>query len=190
MRKMILLVFSICCVSGCILPSQQAMKAPENLGNQAKTPPGRTEPSALIKPTISPENGDQPQTAGPDNSPAEVPGAAVETPEPRPKPPADRPANAKELDDTQVRAAAIELAKHHPAVKKMRLCYSIKDAEWWVTLYEPAGGAYELRRFTWNAEKEKLEPFLVTGRVPIAEFDKHVAEDDVGKLCKIVSVNP
>jgi hypothetical protein len=189
MRKLVLLIFSICCVSGCIVPSQQAMKAPENLGNQARTPPLQSEPSALIKPVISPENSEKPKMVPAGTDQSEAPTPTTERPELDPKPADDQSGDAKELDDAKVRTAGIELAKLSPAVKKMGICYSVKDDEWWVTLYEPAGNVYELKSFTWNPEQEKLEPFLVPKRVPIAEFDNHLAEAGVGKLCKLIDVN-
>ena len=57
--------------------------------------------------------------------------------------------------------AAIEEAKELVAVEKMKLCYKLKEDEWWVSIYVDIRDRIDVKQFIWNRELENLEPFLV-----------------------------
>jgi len=78
------------------------------------------------------------------------------------------------------------MAKASPEVKKIKICYAVKQHEWWVILYERGQGFFELKQYIWNKESEKLDPFLVVKRIPEARLQQHLTEEEPGKACEIL----
>lgn len=115
-----------------------------------------------------------------------------------PKPTATDPQNhigdrtGKDWEDQKVRAAAHELAKSYSGVKKIKVCYSVKDDEWWVTLYDFTGSYIDLKQFTWNRDLDKLESFLVLNRIPLSRLQNHLNEEQSGRACEVLetAANP
>ncbi len=193
--------------SGCIVPSQESMrKAGWSLQNPSDSQPEtRTGSGPLIKPTIPQEStgisqaAQTPEDAStrPEHA-AQMPAATdnpfEEKPRPKDEPPKQyeppQPARSQngppkqEWEDQKVRDAAAELAKASPEVKKIKICYAVKEHEWWVILYERGEGFFELKQFIWNNESERLEPFLVLKRIPAARLQQHLTEEEPGKACE------
>jgi hypothetical protein len=169
----------IACIAllcGCIVPPQLGVKNPaetQSPATEQKLTPSRPD---LIKPSI------------PDSAPA-LGAAPTESaaPEPLAAPPH---ASTKPWEDTRVKSAATDLANTRPTVKKFKICYSVKDDEWWVTLYEPADDFIELKQFTWNRDSEKLEELLVMKRIPAAGLEKHLKEEEPGRACEVHDSSP
>jgi hypothetical protein len=99
-----------------------------------------------------------------------------------------RPHEKREWEDQKIKEAAKELSKSFPNVTKIKVCYSVKDDEWWVTLYDKAGAFTELKQYTWNRDQEKLEVFLVLKRIPSTRVQQQLTEEEVGKACDIIEV--
>jgi len=55
-----------------------------------------------------------------------------------------------EDEPSQVKAAALELAKKLDSIKKAKVCYATKDREWWAIFYQDTESAIEIRQFFWN----------------------------------------
>jgi hypothetical protein len=203
-------VVSLC--SGCIVPSQEAIRKaggpPQN--SSPARPEMRAESGPLIKPTIPQESTPASQAertpgVGSANSEgvAQMPAANTENPfleKPKPKgeppksvaptqPPRgqDRPAK-QEWEDQKVRDAAVEMAKATPGVKQIKICYAVKKGEWWVILYQPGQGMYELKQYIWNKDSEKLEPFLVYKTIPADRLQQHLTEEEPGRACEVMEL--
>lgn len=94
--------------------------------------------------------------------------------------------SGREWEDQKVRSASYELAKSYSGVKKIKVCYSVKDDEWWVTLYDFTGSFIDLKQFTWNRDLDKLESFLVVNKIPLSRMQSHLSEDQPGKACEVM----
>lgn len=181
--------------------------------SRVSQPETRTESGSLIKPVI-------PQEAAPTSPPPQIPGDSAEKPQYAPQMPAvnadnpflekpksraeeqkaaqpaqprggqNRPAKQEWEDQKKVRDAAAEMAKADPAVKKIKVCYAVRNDEWWVILYEQGEGIFELKQYIWNKESEKLEPFLVYKTIPITRLQQHLTEEEPGKACEIMEPPP
>jgi hypothetical protein len=198
------------CGSGCIVPSQEAIRnAGEPLQNPSTSQSEmRTESGSLIKPIIPQEVAPTSQAAKTPEHGSVVPEPAAQMPavntdnpfaektEPKDRQPKlDEPLQARggqsepaeqEWEDQKVRDAAVVMAKASPEVKKIKICYVVKQHEWWVILYEQGQGFFELKQYIWNKESEKLEPFLVLKRIPAARLQQHLTEEEPGKACEIL----
>lgn len=95
-----------------------------------------------------------------------------------------------EWEDQKVRHAAMGLRDAHGPAQKMKLCYAVKDDEWWVTFYEDAGSHYELKQYVWDRDLERLEPFLVLKRVGKERFDQHLSMGEPDRACEVIDLSP
>lgn len=196
--------------SGCVVPSQETIrKAGGPLQNpNTSQSEMRTESGPLIKPIIPHEGAPTSQAAKtPEDGFVKPEPAAqrpavntdnpfAEKPEPKDqrsklyeplKPPDGQSGPAgQEWEDQKVRNAAVVMAKASPEVKKIKICYAVKQHEWWVILYEQGQGFFELKQYVWNKESEKLDPFLVVKRIPAARLQQHLTEEEPGKACEIL----
>lgn len=196
--------------SGCIVPSQEAIRKAEGPLQNPNTSQSemRTESSPLIKPIIphegtptsqaaktpeddflKPEPAAQMPAVNTDNPFAEKPEPKDQRPklyEPLQPPGGQSGPAEQEWEDQKVRDAAVVMAKASPEVKKIKICYAVKQHEWWVILYEQGQGFFELKQYIWNKESEKLDPFLVVKRIPAARFQQHLTEEEPGKACEIL----
>jgi hypothetical protein len=93
-------------------------------------------------------------------------------------------------EDQKVRQKALEMARKRPSVKKIKICYAVKDDEWWVILYEDAGSSYELLQYTWNRDQDKLEQFLVLKRISRNRLKEHLALREPDRACDILDPGP
>ena len=82
------------------------------------------------------------------------------------------------------------MAKNFQHVSKIKVCYAVKDDEWWVVLYDDAGAFTELKQYTWNRDQEKLEAFLVVKRIPSGRVQEQSAEEEPGKACEVLEPAP
>jgi hypothetical protein len=89
-----------------------------------------------------------------------------------------------------VKAAAMELSRVMPGIKKLKVCYAVKEDEWWVTLYEESGPAFELKQYTWNREQDKLEQFLVQKRLAADRLQSHLTEHENDMACEVLDPAP
>ncbi len=197
-------------VSGCIVPSQEAVLKPglppQNSQNskQVKTTPG----GSLIHPTIPEEpegtsqaaktfgNGllkaegtAQPLSSGSDNPFDGKTSRQGEKARRDRSATSSKPQNqpAKQAwEDQKVREAAFEKAKAAQGVKKIKLCYDVKEHEWWVILYEQDGEFIELEQYIWNDQSQMLQPFLVVKRFPITQLQQRLTEEEPDKPCEIL----
>ncbi len=192
--------------ASCVIPSQQNVKEPEP---QVRDSSGNAQSGKLLKPTIQDQIA--PSGAGDSDSPTPVipptepalqnvptpepakPPAQAITPAPLTEPqstappaPSSRKREPTEWEDQKVRSAALEFTKDLPGVEKIKICYSVKDDEWWVMLYDVSGPMVDLKQYTWNRNQEKLESFLVVKRIPVSRLNQSLQEDETGKACEIV----
>jgi hypothetical protein len=196
--------------SGCIVPSQEAKRVADATAQNPRPPYPETkaEGGSLIKPTIpqeaaptsqglttpgdgsvTPQHAQEMLGANPVNPFVEQPKLKDEQPKPnelsqvpvRPNAPAKQ-----EWEDQKVRDAAVEMAKATPEVKKIKICYAVKEGEWWVTLYQAVPGLIELKPYIWNKDSERLEPHLVYRTIPISRLQQHLTEAEPGKACEVM----
>lgn len=90
-------------------------------------------------------------------------------------------------EDKNVKTKALELAKANSAVKKMKICYSVPDDEWWVILYEDITVAYDLKQFVWNRDQGRFDPHLVVKTIPRDQLEQHVKSHEKGMECEVLT---
>ncbi len=201
-------------VSGCIVPSQEAVIKPGWPPQSSQNPKEvKTTPSgSLVHPVIPQEAADTsqtPKTSGngmlrverteqPVSSGGDNPFQQKATPQGEkakregsttPSGPRNQPSK-QEWEDQKVRDAAFEKAKAAQGVKKIQLCYDVKEHEWWVILYEQQGDFIELEQYVWNDQLQKLEPFLVVRRFPITQLQQRLTAEHPDKPCEILDPPP
>jgi hypothetical protein len=118
------------------------------------------------------------------------PGATVK-PQPPPQPrsaqlaaPTEAKSGSREWEDQRVKEAAFKISRNFPGVKKGKICYSVKNDEWWIVLYDEAGSAYDVKQYVWNRDQEKLDPFLVLKRIGKNRLDEVLASRESDKACE------
>lgn len=196
---------SVAILCGCIVPVQEARKNP---GLNSETPSNDAADRVsgngqLIKPYIPSERVSsesresripEPVQAASTSSPVVVEGGAEVAPEvaPRiePSPAPEASATKRRFEDQQVKAAAIELARSCSGIHKLKLCFAVKEDEWWATLYESTGNAFELKRYTWNREQEKFQPFLVPKRINGERLQSSLGEHEPDMACEVIDPTP
>ena len=203
-----LVAFGVSILTGCLVPSQEALKQPSWPAQQPPTSEsGKKQPEqALVKPFIPPESDtgggqpsqgakltkqDQPQSTESlpqtkPEQPATAPGKPTEaSSEPAAKEPEPKD-STKTWEDERVKALALELAKGaHPGAR-VQVCYSVKKDEWWVILYEDTGTEFDLKQYTWNRGQNKLEQFLVLKTVPKDRIEEHLRSSEPGRACEVL----
>lgn len=188
------LVAAVC--AGCVLASQSRIGGSDQ----------PSETKGLIKPFIPQDQGAgvppglgpeqplaQPQAQPPSPLGAPAPPATQNrsgiSPEPLPSVQAASPApppSAGQWEDQKVREAAQEVLKGYPSVRKVKICYAVKDDEWWVILYDEAGTYYELRQFVWDRDREKLDPHLVLKRIAKSRLQDHLMANEPDRACEVM----
>ncbi len=201
------LVLGICAALcyGCIIPSQEALRNP-SISDQSRSeakPSGTNK--GLIKPYIPSERGPAQTVAeqqsaasfSPESSApvAEIPEKTETSEAPVVTPAVSVASNSthakdRKWEDQKVKAAAMELSRGMPGIKKLKVCYAVKEDEWWVTLYEESGPAFELKQFTWNREQDKLEQFLVQKRLAADRLQSHLTEHENDMACEVLDPTP
>lgn len=91
-------------------------------------------------------------------------------------------------EDQKVKQAAMELRDAHRSAQKMKLCYAVKDDEWWVIFYEDAASHYELRQYVWDRDRERLDPFLVMKRIPRDRLSQDLSTSEPDRACEVVDL--
>jgi len=173
-------------LGSCVIPAQEAAKNNAAPPESVNAPPlaGAPGGTALIKPTIPKDTpaaptGDQ-GPATPVRKPIRVVMETKDAAKPQPQ----------DWEDQKVKAAAMELARTVPQVKKIKLCYSTRWDEWWVTLYEDIGTLFDLRQFVWNREQEQFQPHLVQQRIAKSALKNHLSESDPERACEAIDPAP
>lgn len=204
-RSIIALGISAAICYGCIIPSQEALRNP-GIADQSQSQDKLGKTSAnrgLIKPYIPSEtaadqiaSGQQPSadqslenptptsTVSQGEKTTEAPVIAPTSPDGKAGP----DTKGRKWEDQKVKAAATELARGLPGIKRLKVCYAVKEDEWWVTMYEQSGPAFELKQYTWSREQDKLEPFLVTKRIPADRLEAHLTEHEPDMACEVVDL--
>jgi len=100
----------------------------------------------------------------------------------------DAASGPREWEDQKVKQMALELAAKSPDIKKIRICYAVKDNEWWIILYEDSGAFYELKQYIWDKDQDKLEQFLVLKKVPKSRFEEHIRQSEPHRACEMLDL--
>jgi hypothetical protein len=205
-----IVAFSVSILTGCLVPSQEALKQPSWPSQRPRTSESDNKPAqqALVKPFIPPETetgsgrtGQGSKLSEQDLSKSAESRAQTQSEQPVPEPekPAaesSRPAakepepesSTKTWEDEKVKALALELAKAAPSGAKAKVCYAVKKDEWWVILYEDAGTEFNLKQYTWNREQNKLEEFLVLKTVPKDKIEENLRASEPGRACEVLEI--
>ena len=86
-------------------------------------------------------------------------------------------------DEDKVKRAALEVIKELSSPKKYMICHDeIKD-EWSLTVFDDIGNVLDVKRYYWNMETEKMEPFLVLNRIPKSHLKDELSKKGLGKNC-------
>jgi hypothetical protein len=78
---------------------------------------------------------------------------------------------------------ASELAKKHSPVENMTICYAKQRDEWWITLFQDEGHAFEVKRYIWNTREDRIEPYLVPKTIPRGDLPDYLDEKPEGRVC-------
>jgi hypothetical protein len=101
--------------------------------------------------------------------------------------PVEAKSGSREWEDQRVKEAAFKVAKEFPAVKRGKICYSVKTDEWWVVLYDDTGAVYDVKQYTWSRDQEKLEPFLVLKRIGKNRLEEDLTTREADKACEALT---
>ncbi len=206
-RTILLMQFSAFVLTGCLIPSQEAMKKPSWPVQQPRTSESgeKSVEQVLVKPFIPPESergsGENlPKQEEPPSVEAKARSTSEQTKTDPPKPgevstePAQTQSEPKPStrtwEDEKVKTLALELAKGSSAASKMKICYAVKRDEWWVILYEDTGTVFEVKQYSWNREQNKLEPFLVFKTVPKDQIEEHLNSSEPDRACEVLETPP
>ncbi|GEM_PF-855273 len=175
--SLILLVTAVFMVTACVIPLQQGKQGSDPTPKSSERNTVKERTTGLIRASIPDKQGPGSDTRNPS---AFKPGPVSRSPIPKDR---DRPL---QWEDEKVKTAARALAKSYPSVKKIQVCYDVKDDEWWVILYDDIGKAFDLKRFIWNRESGEMEPFLVPRQIPKKQLKSHLAKEEPGRACEIL----
>jgi hypothetical protein len=89
-------------------------------------------------------------------------------------------------EDQKVRVAALKKAEEYPNVKKIKICLSVQDDEWWIIFYNDIGTAIDLKQFVWDRKTEALEPHLVIKQIPRSQLESHLTRKQPGRGCEVL----
>lgn len=203
--RTLILVALAALFAGCVLATQSGTGDRDQQPSSGKlikpfipqgpstTTPGN--PTAPEVPTAMAPDGTSPRPAQP------VTVAQPEVPRQVPPPVADAglkkpqlqknasPAQAKNVlwEDQKVKRSAMQMLKKYPTVKKVKICYAVKDDEWWVILYDDLDTHYELRQFTWDRDQGRLRPFLVLKRLARNQLQEHLTASEPDRACEVLN---
>ncbi len=201
-RIISLVLFCTSILGGCLIPSQEAMKKLSWPVQQPRTSESgeKSLEQTLVKPFIPPESergsGENlPEQEESQNIQAKA-RSVSEQPDTGPRKPVEgstEPSSTQTepkpstrvWEDEKVKTLALELAKGSSAGSKMKVCYAVKKDEWWVILYEDTGAVFELKQYSWNREKNILEPFLVFKTVPKDEIQENLNSSEPDRACEV-----
>jgi hypothetical protein len=189
-------------LTGCLIPSQEAMKKPSWPAQQQRTSESgeKSSEQTLIKPFIPPES----ERGSGENLPKDEESQSVQTkdrsvseqPQAPSKPAetstesvptqSEQKPSIRTWEDEKVKTLALELAKGSSAGSKMKMCYAVKKDEWWVILYEDTGTVFELKQYSWNREQNKLEPFLVFKTIPKDQIQEDLSSSERDRACEVL----
>jgi hypothetical protein len=93
---------------------------------------------------------------------------------------------APQTEESQVQAAARELARRIGSIDGIKMCYVDNDDEWWATFYEDIGTVIDVRQFIWNRGSQRFEPFLVLKRISKRKLAAELNRKDKGRRCSVL----
>jgi hypothetical protein len=177
--------FISCSVISVLLVSLGCVRAPTTVPQASKD---QVRPNQLIKPMRMPEGPDLQSwnrnagTARPGNM---GPGR-LQSRQFAPPPSVQVRISKPQDEDQQVRTAALALSRTMGPIQKIKLCYVVKDDEWWATFYQDIGPVIDLKQFIWNRDSEKFEPFLVLKRIPKSKLAADLKREERGQTCSVI----
>jgi hypothetical protein len=159
-----------------------------------RIPGSESEAESVTMTSETDQDGHDPETppVAPPEARAPQSGAAGEGVERSKQHPARARAGVRDRDweDHRVRRAALDLAGKHPGVAKVKICYSVREDDWWIILYQEVGSVVELKQFIWKRDQPELEPYLVLERIPKHRLQDHLSRSDPNKACEVLDSAP
>ncbi|MBI5572025.1 MAG: gamma-glutamylcyclotransferase [Desulfomonile tiedjei] len=160
-------ILSVLCWCGCVALTKEAARAVDQ-------PPGKSAKA-------------QGEQAGQDGkkktSKASEPATSTKTGETSHN---DENSASNETEDQAIERMARELVAKTPKTVGVKICYDKKADEWWITLYEDAGAALDLKQYVWGQPRDKLEQFLVVKKVGKRKLADDLASAEPGMSCRSI----
>ena len=91
-------------------------------------------------------------------------------------------------EEEKVLNVATETVSIVASPAKYTVCYDQEKAEWWLTIYDDIGYAFDVKKFFWNPELEKFEPFLVLSKISKNRLNDEVSKKSDTKKCSVHDV--
>lgn len=164
------------------VPPQPVRPAPAVQASETMRPAPPAQSYAQLPPGQSHIDGREAQSS-PRPSPVAAPAPAESAPR---NAAVEAKSGSRQWEDQRVRQAAIKLAEQLQGVKKGKICYSVKNDEWWVVLYDDLGPVYDVKQFTWNRDQEKLEQFLVLKKIGKNRVEEDRSTRDPDRACESI----
>ncbi|MFH0960907.1 MAG: hypothetical protein V1897_19660 [Pseudomonadota bacterium] len=91
-------------------------------------------------------------------------------------------------EEEKVLSVATETVSSVASPIKYTVCYDQEKAEWWLTIYDDIGYAFDVKKFFWNPELEKFEPFLVLNKISKSRLNDEISKKSDTKKCSVHDV--
>ena len=91
-------------------------------------------------------------------------------------------------EEERVLNVATETVSSVASPAKYTVCYDQEKAEWWLTIYDDIGYAFDVKKFFWNPELEKFEPFLVLTKISKGRLSDEISKKSDTKKCSVHDV--
>ncbi len=91
-------------------------------------------------------------------------------------------------EEEKVLNVATETVSGVASPTKYTVCYDEEKAEWWLTIYDDIGYAFDVKKFFWNPELEKFEPFLVLSKISKNRLNDEISKKSDTKKCSVHDV--
>ena len=91
-------------------------------------------------------------------------------------------------EEEKVLSVATETVSSVASPTKYTVCYDQEKAEWWLTIYDDIGYAFDVKKFFWNPELEKFEPFLVLTKISKNRLNDEISKKSDAKKCSVHDV--
>ncbi len=91
-------------------------------------------------------------------------------------------------EEEKVLNVAAETVGSEASPIKYTVCYDQEKAEWWLTVYDDIGYAFDVKKFFWNPELEKFEPFLVLTKISKSRLSDEISKKSDTRKCSVHDV--
>jgi hypothetical protein len=91
-------------------------------------------------------------------------------------------------EEEKVLNVATETVSSVASPIKYTVCYDQEKTEWWLTIYDDIGYAFDVKKFFWNPELEKFEPFLVLTKISKSRLNDELSKKSDTKKCSVHDV--